>query len=213
MSRSNVVSRRLAVALVAVAASVVPTASLSAQRPTVARITPYVGYIMFGDFVDGPLGTSVSNESSALFGTALGLDLSPNVALVGNVAYTEGRLEARIPFVGGVSFADSKVLFFDAGLQFRLPTSSLGAGVVPFVEVGAGAIRYEMSLGPLTTDATNFAGNVGAGVDLRISRVVGMRVGVKDYIGKFDVREAITVNVDSKVSHNVGLTAGLNINF
>lgn len=32
------------------------------SKPTVARLTPYVGYIQFGHFMDGPIGTRISNR-------------------------------------------------------------------------------------------------------------------------------------------------------
>ena len=34
---------------------------------------------------------------------------------------------------------------------------------------------------------------------------------VKDYIGKFDAREATSVNVDTKTTHNVAVSAGLRL--
>jgi len=77
----------------------------------------------------------------------------------------------------------------DLAMQFRLPsTSSLGTGISPFVEVGAGAIRYEVRTGPLTTNATNFAGNFGGGIDLQPNRSIGIRGAVKDYVGKSDFK-------------------------
>lgn len=185
-----------------------------AQRPSVVRVTPYVGYLTFGDYADGPIGTRISNESSAMYGVTLGLDLAPTVSLVGNIGYTDSNVRVGLPLIGGVSIADSKVLLYDAGLQLRLPTlSSLGTGIAPFVEAGAGAIRYEVRTGPLTTNATNFAGNIGAGVDLQLNRNIGLRGAVKDYIGKFDFREATSFDLNSRVAHNVAFTVGLTVGF
>jgi len=183
--------------------------SAGAQRPTVARVTPYVGYLTFGDYVDGPIGTRISNESSAMYGVTLGLDIARNVSLVGNIGYTDSNVRVGLPIIGGVNIADSKVLLYDAGLQLRLP--AVGSGLVPFVEGGAGAIRYEVRSGPLTTNATNFAGNIGAGVDVQLNRNLGVRAAVKDYIGKFDFREATTFDLNSRVSHNVAFTLGLTL--
>ncbi len=36
---------------------------------------------------------------------------------------------------------------------------------------------------------------------------------VKDYIGKFDVREATAVNVGTKTTHNFAVSAGLRLGF
>jgi Outer membrane protein beta-barrel domain len=187
-----------------------------AQRtaPTVARLTPYVGYITFGSIADGPIGTRVSNSSSALYGIALGLDVMPHVSLVGNLGYTDSNVKVGLPIIGGISIADSKILLYDAGLQFRLPTvSSLGTGIAPFIEGGAGAMRYEVRSGPLTSRATNFAVNYGGGFDLQLNRALGLRLQAKDYVGKFDLKEATSLNIDTKVAHNWAFNVGLNLGF
>lgn len=205
----RMVSRLSALALLAL-----PAPAFAQYRSTVARVTPYVGYLTFGDYLDGPVGTRISNKSTAMYGVQLGLDMTPNVALVGNLGYADSNIQVGLPIIGGVSIADSKVLLYDAGLQLRLPaTTALGTGLVPFVGAGAGAIRYEVRSGPLKTNATNFAGNIGGGLDLQLTRQIGLRGEVKDYIGKFDFKEATQFNLKSKVAHNVAYNLGLNLAF
>lgn len=214
MSRRSVLVRRSAVAAIALLGAVFVSSRLEAQKPTVARVTPYVGYMTFGDYVDGPLGTSVSNEGSLLFGAALGLDVAPQLALVGNIGYTESDVRIKIPIVGGVNVASSKILLYDAGLQYRFgQPATLGRGAIPFVEGGLGAIRYEVSSGPLTTNTTNLAGNIGGGIDVQFTPALGFRGAVKDYIGKFDFEEATTFSLDSKVAHNFAFTVGMTLKF
>ena len=197
----------------ALVASCLVGVSAAAQKPSVVRVTPYVGYLTFGDYVQGPIGTRISNESSALYGVQLGLDLSPSIALVGNVGYSDSNVRVGIPIIGGLNIADSKVLLYDGGVQLRLPSGTLGAGITPFVEAGAGAIRYEVRAGPLTTNAINFAGNFGGGLDLQLNRAIGLRGQVKDYVGKFDFQQATSFNLDSKVAHNVAFSVGVNLAF
>lgn len=212
MRRTSVVIQRAAIAAAALVASAAVAPTASAQRPSVVRITPYVGYMNFGDYIDGPIGTRISNANSALYGVGVGLDMSRHIALVGNIGYTDSNVRVGLPIIGGVNVADSKVLLYDGSLQFRLPAvASFGTGITPFVEVGAGAIRYEVRAGPLTTTATNFAGNVGAGVDLHLNRSIGIRAAVKDYVGKFDFQEATSFDLNSRVSHNVAFTVGLTL--
>lgn len=211
MTHASVHHRRAVMAAATLLLATATASSAGAQRPTVARITPYVGYINFGDYIDGPIGTRISNASSAIYGVGLGLDMSRNVALVANVGYTDSNVRVGLPIIGGINIADSKVFLYDAGVQLRLPGTTLGTGIVPFVEAGAGAIRYEVRTGPLTTNATNVAGNIGAGVDLQLSRAIGLRAAVKDYIGKFDFREATSFELNSRVSHNVAFTLGLSL--
>lgn len=201
--------------LIATAAVVLPS-SVFAQRaiPTVARITPYVGYMTFGNLATGPIGTRISNQSTAVYGAELGIDVSPNVALVGNIGYADSNIRVGLPIIGGISIADSKILMYDGGVQLRLPaTTALGTGLVPFVQGGAGAIRYEIRTGPLETKTTNFAVNAGGGVDVQLSRAIGVRGMVKDYIGKFDFKEATSLNLNSKVAHNWVYSVGLNLGF
>lgn len=214
MSSTRVRLSVVAVATVAIVALAGLSSPATAQKPSIARITPYAGYLTFGDYVHGPIGTRISNESAAVYGVQVGLDLARNVALVGNIGYSDSNVRVGIPIIGGLNIADSKVLLYDGGLQFRLPAvSTLGTGITPFVEAGAGAIRYEVRTGPLTTNATNFAGNFGGGLDLNFNRNIGVRAQVKDYVGKFDFKQATRFNLESKVAHNVAFSLGLNLGF
>src|SRR5438067_11338337 len=110
---------------------VIGTASVvSAQAPapaasgTAFELTPYAGYMIFGDFLKGPLGTSVSNAPSAIYGVQLGMKLYPNVSLIGNVVYTNSNVTVGVPFLGGYSIAQSSTLLYDGGLQLDLPMTT-----------------------------------------------------------------------------------------
>lgn len=193
------------------------SATAGAQRrttPSVARVTPYVGYMSFGSYVDGPFGTSVRNAAAPVYGAQLGIDLTDNVAFVGNVGYSASNLEVGVPIIGGFDLADTRVLMYDAGVQLRLPVaSSLGLGTVPFVEGGAGAMRTEIGAGSLKAKSTAFAANYGAGVDLQLGRSLGVRAMAKDYVGKLDLKEATSIDIKSRTTHNWAFTVGLNIGF
>ncbi|MGH7709863.1 MAG: hypothetical protein ACREOG_01185, partial [Gemmatimonadaceae bacterium] len=103
---------------------------------------------------------------------------------------------------------------YDGALQLRLPmTSSLGSGITPFVQGGVGAMRYEIRAGSLETKSTNLAANVGAGIDLQLSRNLGVKLMAKDYIGRFDMKEAAGFNFNQKTTHNWALTAGISLGF
>lgn len=221
--------RRLLAAPAALAVvAFVPVARAQAQgappKATVATVTPYIGYIDFGNFADGPLGTSVTNAPAPLFGVALGIDVAPRVALTGNIGYADTKLRGSLPLLGGYSFGDSKVLLFDAGVHFRLTdpanapvVATARTQIVPFLEAGLGGIRFDERVGPLNTVATNFAANIGGGVDIPISSNVALRISIKDYIGKFNfsdaLGEAIGGRIDAKVSNNFAITGGLRFSF
>jgi hypothetical protein len=174
-------------------------------------ITPYAGYMKFGNLVSGPLGTNVRNAGSAVYGAEATLGLTNAIALVGNVGYSQPGLEIGAPLIGGVSVGRSSILLYDAALRLRLPLGAGALPISPFVQGGAGAVRQSFDVGPLSTHATNFAYNVGAGADVALGRRLGLQVMVKDYIGKFDAQEATALDVDTKTTHNFAVSAGLRL--
>jgi outer membrane protein with beta-barrel domain len=186
-----------------------PKAPLAAQS-TGLGITPYAGYMKFGKIVNGPFGTSVRSAGAPVYGAELQLGLVPGLALIGNVAYAKSDLEIGAPIVGGLSVGESSALMYDAGLRLRLPMSGL-VGISPFIQAGAGAMRQNLRLDPVATHATNFAYNVGGGVDLGLAPRLGMQLMVKDYIGKFDAKEATSVAVNDRTTHNWSVSAGLRL--
>jgi outer membrane protein with beta-barrel domain len=200
--------------LVALAATPAIVTAQKKQAPTIVRLTPYVGYMAFGSIASGPLGSQLTNAGAPLYGLQLGIDVTPNVALVGNLGYSDSNIEVGLPIIGGLKVADSKAVLYDGGLQLRLPTlSSMGTGIVPYVEAGAGAIHYEVRGGPVTTRSTNLAVNYGGGLDLQMTRALGLRVMVKDYVGKFDFKEATGLSLNGNTAHNWLFGAGLNLGF
>ena len=189
-------------------------APLQAQsaRPGSFGITPYAGYMKFGNLVDGPLGTSVRSASGPVYGAEATLGLMRGLALVGNVAYASTDLEVGVPIVGGLSFGRSSALMYDAALRLSVPLSTGGGpAITPFVQAGAGAMRQEIELSPVATHSTNFAYNLGAGVDVPLGSRLGLQLMAKDYIGKFDVREATAIDVDAETAHNWTVSAGLRL--
>jgi hypothetical protein len=174
-------------------------------------ITPFAGYMKFGNLVDGPLGTSVRGAAGQLYGAEATVGVTRGVALVGSVGYASSDLEIGLPVVGGLSFGRSSALLYDAALRLSVPLGPGGGGIRPFVQAGAGAMRQEVEVAPVTTRSTNFAYNVGAGVDLSLGSRLGLQLMVKDYIGKFDAREATAVNLDPKTAHNWTVSAGVRL--
>lgn len=191
-------------------AAATPLAAQRSAGPSFG-ITPYAGYMKFGNLVSGPIGTSVRNAGAAVYGAEARLGLTHGIALVGNVGYSQAGLEIGAPLIGGVSVGRSNVLLYDAALRLRVPMGAGGLPVSPFVQGGAGAVRQSFDIGPLATHATNFAYNLGAGADVAVGPRLGLQLMVKDYIGKFDAREATALNVDTKTTHNFAVSAGLRL--
>src|SRR5947199_4177782 len=106
---------------VAAALGVSSVASAQTSAPvasgTAFELTPYAGYMIFGDYLKGPLGTSISNAPGALYGVQLGMKLAPNISLIGNLGYSSSDVTAGVPFLGGYSIARSTTLLYDGGIQ------------------------------------------------------------------------------------------------
>jgi opacity protein-like surface antigen len=187
-----------------------PSAAQRSAGPSF-DLTPYAGYLKFGNLVSGPLGTSVRNAGAAVYGAEAALGLTHAIVLVGNLAYSQPGLEIGAPLLGGVSVGRSSVLLYDAALRLRVPVGNGGLPISPFVQAGAGAVRQSLDLGPASTHATNFAYNVGAGADVALAPRLGLQLMAKDYIGKFDAREATGLNLDTKATHNWAVSAGLRL--
>ena len=136
-------------------------------RPGSFGITPYAGYMKFGTLVDGPLGTSVRSAGSRR--------LRRRGDTRAHARTGPGR-QRRLRQLGprdrraGQS-AVSRRRELRAALRRRAPAAacrSLPAPrISPFVQGGAGAMRQEVRCRPASTHSTNFAYNVGAGVDVR----------------------------------------------
>ncbi|HTI64542.1 MAG TPA: outer membrane beta-barrel protein [Gemmatimonadaceae bacterium] len=212
-NRLPIIARSIATAL-AFTAIAAPLAAQAPESGKVLHVSPYVGYMVFGDYLKGPVGTSLSNAPGAVYGTQVGLSLAPNLSLVGNLGYSASDIKIGVPLLGGVSVGHSSLLLYDANLEYDLGTAKGGAATfTPFVQAGAGAMRYKVDESILTTNATNFAGNVGLGADFAIGRGMALRVLAKDYIGKFNFKDATGLGINGETAHNLAFTAGLRFDF
>ena len=207
---------RLGSSVALIALTVTPLAAQTAV-PTplpLAEVSPYVGYFMASNIAEGPLGTSLSAGSGALYGAQVRIPLVPAVAVIGNFGYTTGKLTFGVPILGGVSMGDAKTYLYDGGLQLSAPALARGkTALIPFAQLGVGAIRREISAGGLSNTSTNLAWNAGFGADMAIVPGIGVRILMKDYIGKFDIKEATGLDVKSRTMNDWGLSVGVNLAF
>jgi hypothetical protein len=183
----------------------------SQPAPTEPSITPYVGYMDMGRYVNGPLGTSASGADAGLVGAQVTLPLSPNVAVVGNLAHANSTLVFFVPD-GAATVGNSGVWLLDGDLQFSSPFRGAGGHwVEPFLQLGAGAMRYSTQNEIGDQSATNFAFNVGLGLDYALTRSIGIRVLGKDYIGHWSVTPDVPFQSTDRFTDNYSISAGLKV--
>ena len=189
------------------------TTAGSAPLPLV-EVSPYVGYLIASNLADGPLGTSISAGSGGLYGAQVRIPIVAQVSVIGNFGYSAGKMRAGFPIVGGIEVGDAKTYLFDGGLQLSMQELARGnSSLVPFIQAGVGGVRRDLSISGLTSKSTNLAWNVGAGADLEIVPGLGLRILVKDYIGKFDVREATGFDMGTRTMNDWGFSVGVNLSF
>jgi hypothetical protein len=176
-------------------------------------VSPYAGYMMFGDIAQGPLGTSLTTSSGSVYGLQANLTLGTTQSIVGNVSYAQPTLRFGVPILGGIDFGKSDVWIYDAGLQLNAPVRAGARTISPFVQIGGGAMSYNVKVAGLSQKATNAAFNAGIGADIPLMENLGLRLFAKDYIGKFDVNEATGVDYSAKTTNNIALSAGLKLSF
>lgn len=182
----------------------------SAQSGNGAAIMPYAGYMIFGDLLEGPLGTSLSNANGAIVGAQLSIPVAGPVSLYANGGLARSDLDVGLPIVGGIGIGSTDAWMVDGGLEVRVPTAS---AISPVLQAGAGVTHYSITNSILETESTSGMGVLGLGVDMAITRNIGLRLMARDHIGKFDFREAVFVDIQGRTAHNVGLTAGLRVSF
>lgn len=197
---------------VAVATAFVFAAPLHAQAGVGATLTPFGGYLVTGNWYDGPVGTSLSTTNAPMIGAHAGIPLTRGISLVGSVAYASGDLRIGLPLIGGVNVGTAKTWLYDAGVELG-GLAGKSRGIAPYVTVGIGGMTNDIENTLFSTRASNLAYTAGVGVDVGFTDALSLRIQAKDYIGKFDSQEAVGFRVDGNTTHNWALTAGIKLAF
>jgi len=211
--------KRLVVGVLILGAAAAPLAaqqSTFSTKPAVFTIAPYVGYMNFGDYFETTNNVEFSNENGALYGAQASLDLGRYFSVFGNFGYSSSKFTFENYFGNGqnLNLDDVGVWLYDGGIQLRMPLKpDATSGISPFVQAGAGAIRYSSDNDDIaSSSSTNAAFNYGAGLDWQLGRL-GIRLMAKDYVTSLEWSDFGNVELDDKKAHNWGLTAGFKIGF
>jgi hypothetical protein len=204
---------KLSVRFAALAAAAALALPALVHAQTGVSITPYAGYLVPGNILDGPLGTSLTTTNAPMFGAQASIPLTRGVSLVGNLAYASGDLEVGLPILGGINVGTSKTFFYDAGIELGGLAGKGAVGVKPFVQGGIGGMTSDIKNGLINTRSSNIAYSAGVGVDVGVSKGFALRIQAKDWIGKFDTKEAVGFKSNTNLAHNWALTAGIKLAF
>lgn len=204
---------RLFVRFAAVAAVSIALASTSNAQPGVgATVTPYAGYLVTGDWYTGPVGTRLSTTNSPMIGVQGTVPVTKGIALVGNLAYASGDLRVGLPVLGGVNIGTAKTWLYDAGLEVGGLTGKR-TGIAPFVQGGVGGMTSDIKNRLFDVRASNVAYTAAVGIDVGLAQGFALRVQAKDWMGKFNSKDAVGFRVNGNLTHNWALSAGVRLGF
>lgn len=215
MTSVFVTSRRLMAAL-ALSAGVASAQSSAAGSSAVgATLTPYAGYLITGNWYDGPVGTSISTTNAPTVGVQGSIPLARGISLVGNLAYASGDLRIGLPLLGGVNVGSATTWMYDVGLELGGLGNSGGTtrSFAPFIQGGIGGMTNDISVSVLDTRSTSVAYTLGGGLDVGITPGITLRLQAKDYISRFNSEDAVGFRAEGNLAHNLALTAGIRFVF
>ena len=218
--------RKFLVGAALLATTAAPVAAQSIGNPekaSVFTVTPYVGYVFYGDFFETSGGLEYTQDNSGIFGAEASFDLGRVFSLVGNFGYSKTNFEFERGGTAGTEVrasADVGTFFYDGSLRFKLPFMTGQSMFAPYAQVGVGAIRYSFDTDDFNDSGarSNVAYNVGVGAMWKIGGL-GVRGEVKDYITSLSWERPSDANdfndniQDDNIAHNWAVSLGLVFSF
>lgn len=213
LTRPAWASRTLAVVVASsLLATVLVAGTAKAQAGVGATVTPFAGYLITGNWYDGPIGTSLSTTNAPMVGGQASIPLTKGIALVGSLAYASGDLRIGLPLLGGVNVGTVKSWLYDAGLELG-GLAGKRTGIAPFVQVGIGGLTNDIKNSLFDVRASNIAYTGGVGLDIGLAPSFALRVQAKDWVSRFNSEDAVGFRAEGNLAHNWALTAGVKLTF
>lgn len=205
-------SRTLVVVVLSLLALVLVAPRAKAQPGVGAILTPFAGYLITGNWYDGPIGTNLSTTNAPMVGGQVSIPLTKGIALVGSLAYASGDLRIGLPLLAGVNVATVRMWLYDAGLELGgLPGKK--TGLAPFVQVGIGGLTNDIKNSLFDVRASNIAYTGGVGLDLGLVERFAFRVQAKNWVTRLNSEDAVGFRAEGNLAHNWALTAGVKLTF
>jgi opacity protein-like surface antigen len=186
--------------------------TVSAQAPPVKlEFTPVAGGALFmselpsafqldSEFGGTTTLTGVEFDNALAFGGRAGVRIADRFGIGASLVYA--------PLTYSTSTAtDQDGGYYAYGGDLSYHAIDLSERVAPFIVAGVGARSYDFEGADLKTD---FMWNAGAGLDVALTRNVGIRLEARDYMSLFD---PMIDGLDDELQHDIVLTAGLSFTF
>ena len=174
------------------------------------HLGPTVSYMAYGAYFEGPGSVRFSNEDGLAVGVQLDWRVSRRlgVAASGSRASSDWRFTG-VPIVGTVDVGGATLWLADIGLRVELLPDRR---VRPFVQLGAGIIRYEASNALIDERATNVAAVGVLGATVRVGPHLRAELAVKDHYASFRSVDAVaSVGAEGRRAHTLAVTAGASL--
>jgi hypothetical protein len=188
-------------------------AAAQETRPRRLEVAAGAGFMTSGSYFTGPgaLALAADNALAGALEVAVPVHRSFSI-VVGGVHARPAFQLSGLPLIGSVGFHGARLWFADAALRGHLPLGARPDGPTAFAQLGAGLAYYSVSAAVLGNaideHATNFAGALGAGIDLPLTRRLGLQLMGKDYIASFrSVRDLESFGVEGQRTHTLLLLA------
>ena len=187
--------RKFLVGALLVAAVAAPAAAqesvTGAGKPSVFTISPYVGYVNYGNWFKTSNDVKYTNKNGALYGAQASFDLGRVVSIGGNFGYSRTRWQFQRDATGtandvNIDLNKVGVWLYDGDITLKVPYNLGMTSLAPFVQGGIGGMRFTLDDNNFSTQnrSSKVAYNYGLGTDVKFGGG-GVRLMAKDYISSF----------------------------
>lgn len=166
-----------------------------------------------GAYFTGPSALQLAAGDALAGAVEVAVPVQRSFSIVVSGVHARPAFElSGLPLIGSVGVHGARLWFADAGVRGHIPLGARLDGPSAFAQLGAGLAYYSVNatvLGNVIDEhATNFAGELGAGVDLPLNQRLGLQLLAKDYIASFrSVRDLESLGIEGQRTHTFLLLA------